>query len=69
MGALIYDCLHDEKINIEGLNYLDRAFRHSQAHEGGQVLLIGALKDERFINESRSLVTDLVAHIVLQDKS
>ena len=45
MGALIHDCLHDDKINNEGLKYLDRAFRHKKSHEGGQVLLIGALKD------------------------
>jgi hypothetical protein len=33
------------------------------------VLLIGALKDPRFINESRDLVTNLVSHIVLQEQS
>ena len=35
MGGVIKEVLADEKVNQEGLNFLDRAFRHPQTHEAG----------------------------------
>lgn len=35
MGGVIKEVLADEKVNKEGLNFLDRAFRHPQTHEAG----------------------------------
>lgn len=68
MGGIIHEVLLDEKVNKEGLDFLDRAFRHLQTHEAGQFLLINVLKDKRFVDESKDWSTDLIAFVVGQDK-
>lgn len=45
MGGVVKEVLADEKVNKEGLNYLDRLFRHQQTHEAGIFLLINVLRD------------------------
>ena len=67
MGGVIKEVLADEKVNKQGLDFLDRAFRHPQTHEAGQFLLINVLKDHRFIDASKIFGTDLIAHVILQD--
>ena len=69
MGGLIHELLTDDKINTEGLNFLDRAFRHIQTHEAGQHLLINVLKDVRFVHASKDFSTELIAHVVGEDKA
>jgi len=49
MGFVVGEVLSDERVNKEGLNFLDRMFRHPQTHEAGQHLLINVLKDDRFM--------------------
>jgi len=49
MGGVIKEVLADEKVNTEGLNFIDRLFRHSQTHEAGTFLLINVLRDTRFL--------------------
>jgi hypothetical protein len=69
MGSVIQEVLADEKVNQEGLNFLERAFKHSQTHEAGQYLLINVLKDERFIEESNKFGTCLIAYVLVQDET
>ena len=69
MGGVIKEVLSDEKVNKEGLNFLDRAFRHPQTHEAGQFLLVNVLKDPRFVEASKVFGTDLIAWVILQDKA
>ena len=49
MGGVIKEVLADSKVNTEGLNFLDRLFRHNQTHDAGTFLLVNVLKDPRFI--------------------
>jgi hypothetical protein len=35
MGSVIHEVLADDKVNEQGLNFLDRLFRHPQTHEAG----------------------------------
>ena len=65
MGGVIKEVLADEKVNKQGLDFLDRAFRHPQTHEAGQFLLINVLKDCRFVEASKVFGTDLIAHVIL----
>ena len=67
MGGVIHEVLADEKVNQEGVNFLDRAFRHPQTHEAGQFLLINVLNDKRFVDASKVFGTDLISHVVVQD--
>ena len=69
MGGLIAELFDDQKINQHGLDFLDRAFRNDQTHEAGQYLLINAIQDGRFVDKSKVWGTDLVAHVVVQDKA
>ena len=64
MGSVVKEVLHDEKVNTEGLNFLDRLFRHPQTHEAGQFLLVNVLKDTRFVDSSKVWGTDLIAHVI-----
>ena len=69
MGGVIHEVLADPKVNQEGLNFLDRAFRHPQTHEAGQFLLINVLNDKRFVDASKVFGVDLIAHVIQQDKA
>ena len=64
MGGVIKEVLADPKVNTEGLNFLDRVFRHQQTHDAGTFLLINVLKDTRFIAQSNIFGTDLIAHVI-----
>ena len=64
MASVVKEVLHDERVNTEGLNFLDRLFRHPQTHEAGQFLLVNVLKDPRFVDESKVFGTDLIAHVI-----
>ena len=69
MGGVIHEVLADGEINSEGLNFLDRAFRHPQVNDAGVVLLSNVLQDKRFIENSRVFGTELIAHVIAQEKS
>ena len=69
MGWMIHEALDDSKVTKEGLNFLDRMFRHKQSHDAGQFLLVNVLKDQRFIDASRIWGTNLISHVILQNKA
>ena len=65
MAGIIREVLADAKVYQEGLNFLDRAFRHSQTHEAGLFLLVNVLHDKRFVDASKVFGTDLIAYVVM----
>ena len=69
MGGVIKEVLADEKVNQEGLNFLDRTFRHPQTHEAGVFLLTNVLQDARFVDASKVFGTDLIAWVIVQEKA
>ena len=69
MGGVIKEVLADPKVNTEGLNFIDRLFRHQQTHEAGTFLLINVLRDTRFLEQSNIFGTDLIAHVIAQQKA
>ena len=69
MGGVIKEVLADEKVTKEGLNFLDRAFRHPQTHEAGLFLLTNVLQDKRFVDASKVFGTDLIAWVIVQERA
>ena len=69
MGGVIKEVLADEKVNQEGLNFLDRTFRHPLTHEAGVFLLTNVLQDARFVDASKVFGTDLIAWVIVQEKA
>ena len=62
VAILIHELLTDPTIDKEGLNFLDRLFRHEQIHEAGLALLTNVLKDPRFMAEAQIFGTDLISY-------
>ena len=52
MAKLVHDLLTDPTIDQEGLNFLDKLFRHEKTHEAGVSLLTNVLNDKRFMDEA-----------------
>lgn len=69
MGGVVKEVLADEKVNTQGLNFVDRLFRHQQTHEAGIFLLINVLRDQRFLEKSNIFGTALIAHVIAQQKA
>ena len=67
VASVIHDLLTDKTIEAEGLNYLDRVFRHQQTHEAGLNLLTQVLNDKRFVDEGNLFGTDLIAHVIARE--
>lgn len=64
----MHELLTDPTIDQEGLNFLDRVFRHQQTQEAGLALLTQVLKDDRFMNEAQIFGTDLIAWVIARDQ-
>jgi hypothetical protein len=64
MGGVIHEVLADEQINVDGLNFLDRAFRHPLTQDAGVSLLSNVIQDKRFIENSKVFSTDLIVHVI-----
>ena len=52
VASIVHSLLTDPSIEKEGLNFLDRTFRHDQTQEAGLSLLNNVLKDDRFMDEA-----------------
>lgn len=52
VASIVHSLLTDPSIEKEGLNFLDRTFRHQQTQEAGLSLLNNVLKDDRFMDEA-----------------
>lgn len=61
VAILIHDLLTDPSIDQEGLNFLDKLFRHEKIHEAGLSLLTNVLIDPRFMKEAQIFGTDLIS--------
>ena len=67
VAILIHDLLTDPTIDKEGLNFLDRMFRHEKTHEAGLALLTNVLQDPRFMKEAQVFGTDLISFTLRQE--
>ena len=68
VASIVHELLTDPTIDQEGLNFLDRVFRHQQTQEAGLALLTQVLKDDRFMNEAQIFGTDLIAWVIARDE-
>ena len=68
MASIVHSLLTDPSIEKEGLNFLDRTFRHQQTQEAGLSLLNNVLKDDRFMDEAQIFGSDLIAFVIAKDQ-
>lgn len=68
VASIVHEILHDPEIEQEGLNYLDKVFRHPQTQEAGLALLTQVLKDKRFMDEAQIFGTDLISFVLLREQ-
>ena len=64
IGGVVGQVLNDEQVSREGLNFIDRTLRHPQTHEAALVLLIHALNDPRFLDQSKTFATEVLAWVI-----
>jgi len=61
---VVKEVFDDPKVNTEGLNFLERLFKHQQTNEAGVILLINVLTDPKFVTEGKAWSTDLITHVI-----
>ena len=64
VATVIHSLLTDPSIEKEGLNFLDKTFRHKQTQEAGLSLLNNVLQDDRFMKEAQVFGSELIADVI-----
>lgn len=68
-GSVLGRVLTDKQVSKQGLDFIDRTLRHPQTHEAALVLLIHALNDSRFLDQSKTFATEVLAWVIQQPQT
>lgn len=60
----ITDVIASKEVKKEGISYLEKMFKNSQVHDSLIVLLKGAVKDDRFVTESKKYGIDWITYTI-----
>ncbi len=56
------DIIASKEVKREGINYLERMFKNKQVHDSLLVLIKGAIKDPRFVEDSKTFGKEWITH-------
>jgi hypothetical protein len=60
---------NSKEVKKQGLQYLERMFKNKQVHESLIKLLKGAIKDERFVGDSKRFGIDWISKTITAPKT
>eukprot|EP00347_Sterkiella_histriomuscorum_P007747 403347710 len=60
----IIEVVANKDVKREGVSYLERMFKNKQIHDSLIILLKGAVKDNRFVTESKKYGIDWIGHTI-----
>ncbi|CDW77440.1 UNKNOWN [Stylonychia lemnae] len=65
----ITDIVASKDVKKEGVSYLERMFKNSQVHDSLIFLLKNAVKDDRFVTESKKFGIDWITYTITSQQS
>lgn len=57
---IVSEIVTSREVKKEGVSYLERMFKNKQVHESLIALLKGAIKDKRFVDDSKKFGIDWI---------
>jgi len=66
---IVVDIVAGKQVQKEGLSYLERMFKAKQVHQSLITLLKGAVKDSRFVDQSKRFGIDWIQYTITSAES
>lgn len=65
---MIEEIICSSDVTKQGLSFLERLFKNKRVHESLIALLKGAVKDERFVQDSKGFGLNWIGRTITDDK-